>query len=1147
MIKNIFKVFPSPSILLAVGDECVVVDVNDAFLEIAPFSKESVLGKNILEVFEGKSIKTQAHFLLKQSLEVVIQTGNTDKVEAQIFEIWDESSQIFQHQYWEIEHIPLLNDEGNVGHILQSIVDVSEKIALKNELVALKNQFSENQELLRKAEKIAKFGTWEFDVHTQNVKWSDGVYRICGYEPQSFEVDFDKGMSVLHPDDREKALKYVLRTIKTGQEYRIEKRFFLDDGTIKHIVSRADLMRDEAGNPVKVFGVYQDVTYEKEQQIALEKTKEGLNKIMDSSLDVICAIDAEGRFVKVSAASLKIWGYQPEELLGKAFMSLVYQEDFDVTTKASEAVMGGMETNNFENRNVRKDGRIINMLWSAKWDDTEQIMFCFARDITEKKAIEMESVIAARQYKKLFEHNPSVMFIWEFSTRKIVDCNAEALSLYGYSREEFLSLTILDIRPPEEIPLICEVTKSEEAYGQIHKRLWTHKKKNGELIKVEIVAHLMYFKGRRVSLAQIVDVTEREAVLQELKDSEEKLRVATSIAKLGYWRAEIESDKIFWSDEIYEIWGVKKEEFVLSYDNYLNTLYFKDRPDIEAIQREAFLKREDVNLQFRIVRPDGTIRWVHEIGKIIKNEYGVPTALEGTIQDITEQKENQFALEESNERYKYVSLATSDAIWDWNIEQGTLYWGEGHQRIFGHTNYELAIALITWRNHIHADDKARVIKSIYDTIDSQSNNWSAEYRYRRADGTYAYVIDRGFVIRGENGKAQRMVGAVQDVTAQKERELQLKLMESVIVNMQDAVVITQPLSSNDQPPTIMYVNEAFTKMTGYLPSEIIGNTPILLYGANSDETLLEHVKVSMNREEACEMTNILYKKNGEEFWVHINICPIFDEKRNITHWISIQRDITEIKKAEETQKQLKQLEISLEKEKELNNLKTRFTALASHEFRTPIASIVSSIDILDIYVGMVDNEAIKDKIKQQLGKMIFQSNRLTEMLRDILLLERSTARVEEYPLERVDIITLINDIKAQYYSDRKDGRELNLFYPSEHKVVATNVSFLNHIICNLVNNAFKYSPNAENPSLSLIFNQDNYQIVVQDFGIGIPEADQQHLFELFFRANNVFYIEGTGLGLTITKEFTKKLGGTISFESKEGVGTTFTLQFPYGG
>lgn len=1145
MSNSIFKVFPSPSLLLAVDDACVIVDVNDAFLKKVTLQYEIIIGSKILDLFSDKSIKTKVQDLLNLSLLKVIDTKSNDKIEANIFEIWDNTQQVFRQQYWEIENVPLLNDKGEVRHIIQTITDVTEKIELQNSLKAIRSELFENEELLRKAEEISKFGTWELDIDTNGIKWSDGVYRICGYEPQSFVVDYDKGMSVLHPDDRAVALRYVQETIETGKEYRIEKRFVLEDGTVKHIISRANLIKDKQGKPIKIFGVYQDATFEKEQQMALLKAKEGLNKIMDSSLDAICTTDAEGRFIEVSAASFKIWGYHPEELVGVDFMSIVLAEDHDITLQASQAVMSGLETTNFENRNIRKDGRIINMLWSAKWDDTEQIMYCVARDITEKKAIELSSIEKAKQYKNLFENNPSVMFIWDFNSLKIVDCNIEALLLYGYSREEFLSLTILDIRPPEDLPLVYEAVKSEETYGQIHKRLWTHKKKNGDLIKVEVIAHLMYFNEQKVSLVQIIDVTEREAVLQELKENEIKLRTATSIAKLGYWHTTIKENKTYWSDELYAIWGLNKESFVLTYESYLDTIHPKDRKEVEERNRKALIGQECMNMQFRIILPNGSIRWVHVIGKIIKDEQDVAVILEGTVQDITELKQNQLALEESDERYKYVSLATSDAIWDWNIEHRTLYWGEGHQRIFGHISNELTTTLSTWIDHLHIEDKERVVKSIGKAINGQQNIWVEEYRYKKADESYAYVIDKGFTIRDENGKALRMVGAMQDVTVQKEKEQQLKLLESVVVNTHDAVLITQAKLFEQMAPQILYVNEAFTKMTGYLPEEVLGKTPAILHGPNSDKEVIGKMRDSMKRWEACEMSTIFYKKNGEEFWIYSTVFPVADEKGNYTHWISIKRDITEIKKAEETQKQLKQLELSLEKEKEINNLKTRFTSLASHEFRTPIATIVSSIDILDIYVNMIDNEVLKEKIKLQLGKMVFQSNRLTEMLRDILLLERSTGRAEEFQLEKVDIIYLISDIKEQYYSDRTDGRKLDTIFPAEHQAVTTNVSWMNHIISNLVNNAFKYSQNEENPSLQLIFNKDNYLIIIKDYGIGIPEADQQHLFELFFRANNVLYIEGTGLGLAITKEFTEKLGGSIAFTSQEGVGTTFTLKFPY--
>lgn len=1144
LARHLLKTLPLPILLLSSNNQDFnIIEISDAYTKICGLKAVDLIGKSVYEIF---SMDATMIAELKQSLQEAIKYKVPHKITGKQYD-FQENDSATQNKYWEIEHAPVFDDKGEIISIMHSVIDVTEQFILNQQLAEANIIIDKRNELLRKAETISKFGTWELDLVTNDLQWSDGVFSICGYEPQAFEVTLEKGLGIIHPDDRGMAIEEMQLTMQSGKEYRIEKRFLLEDNTIKHIISRGSIIKDVAGNPLKLFGVFQDITDEKIQQIALQKAKDELNKIMDSSLDIICTIDGDGNFVQISAACFKIWGYKPEELIGTNFMNLVHEDDRDVTNQSGIDIKSGIETTNFENRYVRKDGSIVPMVWSSRWDAVENIHYCVAKDATEKKASEAALVESAKQYKYLFDNNPSPMFIWDFKTLKIVECNEEALLKYGYTREEMLSLTILDVRPESEKPLLYAATQKEETYGKIHKRIWIHKTKNNELLKVEVIGHLMDYNGRRVSFVQINDVTEKEGVLQELKDSEIKLRTATNIAKLGYWQVNIEQQHLYWSDEVYTLWGVSKNSFDLNFESFVNTIHPDDIAMFLQKQREALNEIKVVDIAYRIILPDGQIKWIHEIGKPIKDDTGKIISFEGTVQDISEQKNAQRALVESNERYKFVSKATSDAIWDWDLRDQTIYWGEGYLNIFGHTYEQLSSIANSWIKNIHPDDVTRVTKGIKIVIENNNNinNWEDEYRYRRADGSYAYVMDKGFTIRDTDGKAIRMVGAMRDITLQKEKEQQLKLLESVVVNTKDAVMITEAEPFDFPGPRIIYVNEAFTKMTGYTAEEVIGKSPRILQGPESDKNELSRLGKSLREWETAEITIINYKKNGEKFWINFTVIPVADETGWFTHWIAIERDVTEIKIAEEAQKQLKQLELSLEKEKEINSLKTRFTALASHEFRTPIATIVSGIDILGIYVDMMQDEKLKEKIKLHLNKIVSQSNRLTEMLRDILLLEKTAVNTKEYNLELIDIVQLINDINQQYYSDRNDNRTLEIHLPEEHKQILSNTSFLNHIISNLVNNAFKYSSGSKNPSLTLLFHPDCYHIVVTDYGLGIPLGDQEHLFELFYRANNVLHIEGTGLGLTITKEFTNKLGGQISFVSQEGIGTTFTLKFPY--
>jgi PAS domain S-box-containing protein len=169
------------------------------------------------------------------------------------------------------------------------------------------------------------------------------------------------------------------------------------------------------------------------------------------------------------------------------------------------------------------------------------------------------------------------------------------------------------------------------------------------------------------------------------------------------------------------------------------------------------------------------IRYLHKDGRIVPLFWSVKWDEEDQLMyciarngNITEQTEAmRTSLEESNKRYQYVTKATSDAIWDWNLVERTIYWGEGFEAIFGHKAAELSPGIGSWTQFIHPDDSDYILKSIRAACDGTETNWKEEYRYCKADGTYADVVDRGFVIRDKDGKAVRMVGAMHDISARK--------------------------------------------------------------------------------------------------------------------------------------------------------------------------------------------------------------------------------------------------------------------------------------------------------------------------------------------------------------------------------------------
>lgn len=263
-----------------------------------------------------------------------------------------------------------------------------------------------------------------------------------------------------------------------------------------------------------------------------------------------------------------------------------------------------------------------------------------------------------------------------------------------------------------------------------------------------------------------VDVTEKEKAIRHLRSNEKKLLAAQQIAKIGYWKFDLLTGKLFWSEEVYNIFGVNKDGSKLTYELFFQTIHPEDREMFQRERTAALQGKKNMDFEFRVVQPNGILKWIHELGKIKKNEKGEPITFEGTVQDITDQKLLKLSLEESNMRYHYASKATFDAIYDWDYINDTCFWGEGFLRDFGYDSQTLSDKDF-WQNHIHPEDRDRVLNEIDQLAKGTACNWLNEYRFQKTDGSYAFVLDRSIIIRDKNGRAIRMIGAVQDITEKK--------------------------------------------------------------------------------------------------------------------------------------------------------------------------------------------------------------------------------------------------------------------------------------------------------------------------------------------------------------------------------------------
>ena len=253
---------------------------------------------------------------------------------------------------------------------------------------------------------------------------------------------------------------------------------------------------------------------------------------------------------------------------------------------------------------------------------------------------------------------------------------------------------------------------------------------------------------------------------------------------------------------------------------------------------------------------------------------------------------------------------------------------------------------------------------------------------------------------------------------------------------------------------------------------------------------------------------------------------------------SSSRDITERIKVNE------ELKVNLLKEKELNEMKSKFVAMASHQFKTPLTIIYSNAELLDLKSKNCEIE-LAEQVGRITNRIKNEVDRLTELMDNILIFGEFEITQTKKSNTLIDIEIFINKIIETYFDNEADGRKIGLIFKGKKIKINTEETLLTQIVINLISNAFKYSKGNRNPDLKISYLATEIKIEVIDYGIGIPKEELTHIFTSFFRATNTSTIVGSGLGLTIVKQFTEQLKGKIAIKSKENSGTTVTLLFPY--
>lgn len=512
----------------------------------------------------------------------------------------------------------------------------------------------------------------------------------------------------------------------------------------------------------------------------------------------------------------------------------------------------------------------------------------------------------------------------------------------------------------------------------------------------------------------------------------------------------------------------------------------------------------------------------------LQNLAGEIVGLVGITRDITERKARERQL-----RY-HASLQQTvrDAVIATDLQMCVQSWNPAAEAIYGWRAEEVIgkrVGELLQTRYPVTSTTASNLRALY-----QQGWWQGEVIQRHRDGADLSFLSSVTLLKDDRGMPFGVVAVNHDITELKAAHEALRQSEEMhrflIETMRNGFAIY------DQADQITYVNDRFCELLGYTRAELIGTSSLTYVDPANAEKITTHLDLRYQGQSSSYELSVL-RKDGQSIHLLIAASPLLGEQGQVTGSFAAISDITLQKQAELA------LRAALDKEKELNELKSRFVSMASHEFRTPLSTIFALTESLVAY----RSQMTEAQIDQRLEKVQLQISYLKAIMEDVLHLARLQARRAEFNPAWVNLDALCRSVIDEFLERQDLAPRLHYHCDEPARVVQLDKKLMLQIINNLVSNALKYSADDQPIFIEVRYQASSVLIQVRDEGIGIPAADLPHLFEPFHRATNVGTVAGTGLGLTLVKEAVELHGGEITVESALATGTTFTLTLPAAG
>ncbi|MDB9512274.1 PAS domain S-box protein [Kamptonema animale CS-326] len=1119
----------------------------------------------------------------------------------------------------------------------------------------------EREERFRKVFEEGPIGMAIVGLDYRFIKVNPMLCQMVGYsESELLPLTFT---DITHPDDLEKDVQLAQQLFQGEIPfYQIEKRYFKKNQEILWISLTGSIVRDEDAQPIYYLAMIEDITARKRA----EKSLRQYERIVSTTLDGIALLNRNYIYQIANPAYLSWYNKSSHEIIGHSVIEIAGQQIFETLRPSLDRALAG-ETIQFEKWFEHLPGgkKFLSVTFTPYFAAEQDIsgVLVSLRDLTKLKEAENSLQESESTLRSFFNSGAMPMGIVELHNGDIlhISDNWAAAQFFESTPEAMQNQFASALGSPsttiEEWTTYYQQSQQIQAPVRFEHFYETSTKQGWLSMSVCPIEVSPSGYPRFCYVAK--DITDRKRTEAALAKSEEQLRLTLDFTHIGTWDWNVPTNEVNWNDNHFRLLGVERQQASDPYQLWRKAIHPEDLDRIEQALSNALFQHTDYEAEYRVVYPDGTVRWLVGKGRGIYNEAGEPLRMLGVIfdvsdrklaeqrlelqavitrsmgegiclvradnglfvytnpkfeqmfgydagemngqhvsivnygneqidpeevnqairtavlqngefsyqvhnvkkdgtpfwcsatcsvfkhpeygnvmvavhQDITDRKQAEAALRDSEEKFRQFAENIQDVFWMTdNQTQQLLYVSPAYEIIWQRSCETLYSNPLNWLATIHPDDRPQV-EAAY--IEQQKTGiYDREYRIVRPDNSIRWIRDRGFPIRDEAGNIIRMTGIAEDISDRKQTEAELRELNLALENAVEGI------ARLDDRGCYISVNRAYAEKCGYQVNEMLGmQWSPTVHPEDRPKMLAAYQEMLTKGKVETEAKGL--RKDGSTFYKELVMICAYDRQNKFVGHYCFMKDITERKQAEA------ELAAAKEAAVRANRAKSEFLANMSHEIRTPMNAILGFSELLQ---GSISDP----QPRAYLNSITASGRTLLALINDILDLSKIEAGKLQLQYEPVDVRSLVREIQ-EILDQKALKKSLSLLVEIDENV-PTAILFdpirLRQILFNTVGNALKFTEAGfvkisvrAQLDLSPGSNRVQIEITIADSGIGICLEQQQSIFEAFKQSEgqSTRKYGGTGLGLAITKRLTEMLGGTVRLESELGKGSAFTFIFP---